>query len=923
MRDIVITSSILIAAVLLIRYLAKGRLAPALQYALWLPVVLRLMLPLPLWSSQISVLNFIPDSRMADETAGRVTGGNGDFSGQSVSDKEEAAGKEAVAEKENPGTEKTKIEKTETEKMQAGITAGMTDAGNIQNREESYFLQHNSGFQAAGEKMGESKAALQGHWVSLSRCLLCIWAAGMLLVGGYMLFYQIKWRNYLRANRKPFVRQRKYKGKLSVYTVENLPSPCLVGRCIYLTEEMAEESKQLAHILAHEYCHYRQLDSLWVIVRCVLTAVYWFHPLVWAAAYVSKQDSELACDAAAIRLLGEDERIAYGKTLLGLIAGNGYDRNRIGLASTMSGGEKGIRERISRIAGTPRYMAITAGVVVLLLAAVIAVTFTGTKDAQESGGKNGGAENLSASADGENGQDRELSEAQEAEMVQEAEQQALALRMAEEQKQQEAVEVQMAALEKEMKTEIEQAERERGVLEKLASYDADIDVVGSREDVYGVVGALNVSDYVQAYYENGDAALKEGLYLLEGYKGPDSSDIKMYGMYSKEYGCEGIKILIGDDVNDFDEKWLLSGLHNLEENLRVYESAEDGMPRTFAGKMPIVNTSDEELWNLYLGDRYDTGTIELYTVRPEELIGKVREQISFVINEEENRIDVYHHGEKSDSITVNASAEAMRSIEEVIVCDDAASWELGSSEAEIRLFLLIGLKLKTTDDIWYGRLPLLSISVSCGSFGDRKIEIGQASVETAYVNMKGKILGQDSLDQYLKETADISQGDAPQNEDAQKENAQNDNADMDILAGAFPNSDAHYDVELQYLNPCPSYTRISDTFGSRINPLSGEELVHNGVDFAAEKGADVLAAADGTVYQTGFDSANGNYIILYHVLNGEYTYYTHCQEILADEGSSVTAGQKIATVGSTGRSTGPHLHFALSRDGEYIEPVFE
>lgn len=58
-------------------------------------------------------------------------------------------------------------------------------------------------------------------------------------------------------------------------------------------------------------------------------------------------------------------------------------------------------------------------------------------------------------------------------------------------------------------------------------------------------------------------------------------------------------------------------------------------------------------------------------------------------------------------------------------------------------------------------------------------------------------------------------------------------------------------------------------------------------------------------------------------MSGEYTYYTHCQEITVTEGSSVTAGQKIAAVGSTGRSTGPHLHFALSRDGEYVEPVFE
>ncbi|MDE5931609.1 MAG: M56 family metallopeptidase, partial [Lachnospiraceae bacterium] len=563
--------------------------------------------------------------------------------------------------------------------------------------------------------------------LSLTKNLPYIWAAGMLLVGGYMLFYQIKWSNYLRVNRIPLTGRKKYRG-LSVYTVEGLPSPCLAGRCIYLTKEMTKDAERLEHILAHEYCHYKQFDSLWVIVRCILTAVYWFHPLVWAAAYVSKQDSELACDAAAIRLLGEEERIAYGKTLLCLIAKNGCDRSRIGLASTMSGGEKGIRERIFRIAGRPQYMMMTAGVVLLLIAAVIAVTFSGTKVAQ---GQDLSvlteSEDLSMLTDRENGQDElsaELSAEQEAEQQI---QQALEAKIAEERAQAEALETQKAALEAAFKDEV----KEQAILQKLSSYDTDVRVVG--EGTFGITGALNLSDYVQAYSEKGNGALDEGMYLLERRKGPDGSDIKIYGMYSKEYGCEGIKILTGNDVNDFDEEWLPSYMHGLEENLRVYESAEDGMPRTFAGRMVVENTSDREIWNLYVGDRYDTGTIALYTVRPEELIGQIREQVSFEINVEESRIDVYNNGEKSDSIAVvDASTEAMQSIEEVIVCDDSASWELGSSEDEIWMLFPIGLKLKTTDDIWYGRLPLLRISVSCGSFGDRKIEIGQVLVDTEY-----------------------------------------------------------------------------------------------------------------------------------------------------------------------------------------------
>lgn len=80
-------------------------------------------------------------------------------------------------------------------------------------------------------------------------------------------------------------------------------------------------------------------------------------------------------------------------------------------------------------------------------------------------------------------------------------------------------------------------------------------------------------------------------------------------------------------------------------------------------------------------------------------------------------------------------------------------------------------------------------------------------------------------------------------------------------------------------------------------------------------------AADGTVVRTGFDSDCGNYLILLHE-NGAATYYFHCQDILAEEGQKVKSGEQIATVGNTGKSTGPHLHFGVSRDGDYMEPKF-
>ena len=130
----------------------------------------------------------------------------------------------------------------------------------------------------------------------------------------------------------------------------------------------------------------------------------------------------------------------------------------------------------------------------------------------------------------------------------------------------------------------------------------------------------------------------------------------------------------------------------------------------------------------------------------------------------------------------------------------------------------------------------------------------------------------------------------------------------------------HQDVEILFSYPV-EYSRISDDFGTRIHPITQKEKVHSGIDFAADKGTPVTAAADGVVAETGYDQDCGNYIILQHS-NGDMTYYAACEEILAEEGKNVKRGEMIATVGSTGRSTGSHLHFAVSRDGNYIEPQF-
>ena len=119
--------------------------------------------------------------------------------------------------------------------------------------------------------------------------------------------------------------------------------------------------------------------------------------------------------------------------------------------------------------------------------------------------------------------------------------------------------------------------------------------------------------------------------------------------------------------------------------------------------------------------------------------------------------------------------------------------------------------------------------------------------------------------------------------------------------------------------PAPSYTRISSDYGWRIHPTLGVNKFHNGVDMAAPGGSPILAAYDGTVAAAGYSSTMGNYIYLNHG-SGLVTIYMHASALYVSAGQSVSKGDKIAAVGTTGRSTGNHLHFGVRLNGEYVSP---
>lgn len=339
MKAAVITSSILILCLILLRKVCKGRISALVQYALWLVVAVRLIIPgiavifpnvLP--KSDLSVMNAIQqvEERVQDALYPLPVYFDLSFSEPALP-----------------------------------MVTGAAD------EPTAVFI--------AGKAGGR-------FWDSIFRSGgRGPWCVGMLVIGIWMIAVNIRFAKRLHSDRKDTGMRQK---NLPVYAVKDLESPCLYGmpgrQCIYLPEDVAKDAladdKKLRHILIHEYCHYKHKDIFWAMLRCMLVTVYWFHPLVWVAAVLSKRDCELACDEAAIRMLGEEERISYGKTLMELITREAKAADIACMATTMTASGKSVKERIVRIAGNPKRVWALLLIVLCIITALSVFTFTQAND---------------------------------------------------------------------------------------------------------------------------------------------------------------------------------------------------------------------------------------------------------------------------------------------------------------------------------------------------------------------------------------------------------------------------------------------------------------------------------------------------------------------------------------------------------------
>ena len=334
MTEVLISSSALIIALLVMRKLFRKSLSRRVQYALWALVLIRLLVPVNLPAVNFSVLT------AAKPVEEKMT--------QTITEQPIFVPVTQEPLEEHPLAWKIAPEYT------------FTSEG------ESVWIAHT-----------EQETAVQYKRLSPQAVLRWTWIGSSCLAGIFLLFANLRFWLWLRKVRKPYEAED---CKLRVYLIEvGLPSPCLFGLfrpAIYLTPAALDSEESLRHVIAHETTHARHLDHLWTFLRGVCLAMYWFNPLVWAAASASKTDCELACDEGALTRLEETERIPYGKTLLSLIPVR-QTVNPLLAATAMSSGKKHLKDRFTRIAKRSKQTVAAVVAAAVLVVAVSACTFTG------------------------------------------------------------------------------------------------------------------------------------------------------------------------------------------------------------------------------------------------------------------------------------------------------------------------------------------------------------------------------------------------------------------------------------------------------------------------------------------------------------------------------------------------------------------
>lgn len=341
MTEWFVSSTVLAALLIGAHYLLRGKISARLQYALWLVLLVRLLLPLSVGKTALSVANLLPEAEPA-----------------AVIQAEPAAVPPAQA--------------ARTPEPSAPAAPVQTPAQPVQRPASTPAQTETSS--------AEPAKAAQKPALSVRKIFMLVWASGAALLGLWFLFCNLRYGRQLRAGVLRAIAPKE--GRPAVRLTRTALSPCLFGLfppAIYVTMDCAQDEQLLHHCAEHEYTHYLHRDHIWAVLRGVCLALHWFNPLVWWAAALSRTDAELFCDEDTVRRLGEDARADYGRSLIRMTCRKRVDP--LSAATTMSGRGGQLKTRIISITKHPKTAIPVLILVLLLCAAAVGCTMTGAKDA--------------------------------------------------------------------------------------------------------------------------------------------------------------------------------------------------------------------------------------------------------------------------------------------------------------------------------------------------------------------------------------------------------------------------------------------------------------------------------------------------------------------------------------------------------------
>jgi len=363
MKEILLTSSALILAVIVLRLLFRSKVSRKLIYGAWLLVALRLLIPIQFGQLDFSILT------QAEPVTEAIT----DMAQKPVSGpSREEVYTDTLHDYINQGQSvfiPEVQEQVESEIQHSGRPAvDVYDEILESAKPESVVLPEvNQQIEIVVEETVRP---------TLGQIALVVWITGMVAMAAWFLGVNLAFRRNLRnakASPEPGC-------KTPVKISAAIASPCVFGLLrpvIYLTPNCAENERIRRHVLTHEQTHLRHGDHIWAWVRCLCLCIYWFNPLVWVSASLSKRDCELACDEAALKILGEDERLAYGKTLVDMVSSVPAPGQLLETATAMHETKKQLKERVKCIVKQPKVFLTAAIALLLVLTIVTGCAFSG------------------------------------------------------------------------------------------------------------------------------------------------------------------------------------------------------------------------------------------------------------------------------------------------------------------------------------------------------------------------------------------------------------------------------------------------------------------------------------------------------------------------------------------------------------------